>query len=310
MLSLYKFINDCIMNFSAEKIYQSVYRLWFQEVVCYREGHKKMRNIALFLLMISGFVFGSCNGSPADVVDDDADEQIDDGTLLAEASFEGSMLPFSHLYDGADIYADSTAPDGSRVLRFTYPPGHPSGYSTGLVWVWFEQGFQEVRVEYHFRYSDNFFFHRVDNKQTYIDIGDQTNFFLSAVDPFNIGGTGIPTEIHFICQYGNIGSAIRKTPNVLNVAIHPNVWYKVTLYFRLNKDGQPDGILKVWVDDTQIMDYSDIVFNTGSDANKPFTCLKFDPVWGGAGGPKPNATDYFYVDAVKIWAGPFKSIIH
>ena len=265
-----------------------------------------MRNIALLLLLVSTLVIGSCkHGVSDDNNEDDSNGMIRGGTLLAEASFEGTMFPFSHLYDGVDIYADLTAPDGSRVLRFTYPPGHPSGYSTALAWVWFEQGSQEVKAEYHFRYSDNFYFHRVDNKQVYIDIGDQTNFFLSAVDTFNIGGTGIPTEIHFICQYGNIGTAIRKTPNVSNVAIHPNVWYKVTLYFMLNKDGQPDGILKAWVNDVQIMDYFDIVFNTGSDANKPFTCLKLDPVWGGAGGPKPNATDYFYIDAVKIWAGPF-----
>ena len=272
-----------------------------------------MKKIAQFLLLITMLVMGGCrDGGADDEIEGGtdvggADDEIEGGVLLAEASFEGSMFPFTNEYDGADIYTDPTAPDGSRVLRFTYPPGHPSGYSTALAWVWFEQGRHEVKAEYYFKYSDNFFFHRVDNKQVYIDIGDQTNFFLSAVDTFNIGGTGIHTEIHFVCQYGNIGSAIRETPNKSNVAIHPNVWYKLTLYFKLNTDGRPDGILKVWVDDTQLMDYSDIVFNTGSDANKPFNCLKFDPVWGGAGGPKPNATDYFYIDAVKIWGGPYQT---
>jgi len=91
-----------------------------------------------------------------------------------------------------------------------------------------------------------------------------------------------------------------------NVVILPAIWYKVTFYFKLYTNGRNDEILKIWVNDTQIMDYSDIVFNTGSDANKPFSCLKFDPVWGGAGDPKPNATDYFYVDVVKIMADPFK----
>ena len=266
-----------------------------------------MNRITFALFLISTFIIGGCNdGSPDDVIDGGSDGVIKGGTLLAQASFEGSILPFSHLYDGVDIYADPTAPDGSHVLRFAYPPYHPSGYSTGLAWVWFEQGCNEVKAEYHFKYSDNFYFHRVDNKQVYIDIGDQTNFFLSTVDTDYIGGTGINTEMHFVCQYGNIGSAIRETPNMSNVVIRPDNWYKVTLYFKLNTNGQPDGILKLWVNDTQIMDYSDIVFNTGSDANKPFTCLKFDPVWGGVGGPKPNATDYFYVDAVKIWAGPFE----
>ena len=266
--------------------------------------------MVLLLFMISAFVICGCNGGGADDEINDADDEIETGTLLAQASFEGTMHPFSCLYDGADIYADATEPDGSRVLRFTYPPGHPSGYSTALAWVWFEQDIHEVKAEYCFKYSENFFFHRVDNKQVYLDIGDQTNFFLSTVDTFHIGGVDVKTELHFVCQYGNIGTAIRETPNMSDVAIHPNVWYKVTLYFKLNTNGRADGILKIWVDGKQIMDYSDIMFNTGSDANKPFTCLKFDPVWGGAGGPKPNATDYFYIDAVKIWAGPFKYSSH
>ena len=49
-----------------------------------------------------------------------------------------------------------------------------------------------------------------------------------------------------------------------------------------------------------------MLFNSGIDANTSFSCLKFDPVWGGVGDPKPEATDYFYIDAVKIWAGPFE----
>ena len=272
---------------------------------------KKMRNITLALLLTSTFVISGCKNDGS--VEDGSDEVINGGMLLTQASFEGSMLPFRHEYDGADIYTDPTAPDGNRVLRFTYPPGHPSGYSTDLAWVWFEQGRTEVKAEYYFKYSDNFFFHPVDNKQVYLDIGDQTNFFLSAVDTNNTGGVGVHTEIHFVCQYGNIGTAIRETPNKSDVEIQPNIWYKVTLYFKLNVNGQPDGMLMVWVDSKLIMAYSDIVFNTGSDANKPFTCLKFDPVWGGVGGTKPNATDYFFIDAVKIWTAttdmPFDSAI-
>jgi hypothetical protein len=257
-----------------------------------------MRRIVLIQFLISIFVIGGCS-------DSDSDDEIESGTLLAQTSFEGSMLPFKQVHSGADIYTDPTAPDGTRVLRFTYPPGHPSGYSTDNVWVWFEQGGNEVKVEYYFKYSENFFFHRVDNKQLYVDVGDQTNFFISAVDTNYIGGVGIHTEIQVVCQYGNIGSAMRAWPNMSHVTIRPNIWYKVNFYFRLNTNGRSNGILKMWVDDTQIMDYSDIVFNTGSDANKPFSCLKFDPVWGGAGRPKPNVADYFYVDAVKILGGPF-----
>jgi len=258
-----------------------------------------MRKIYLALFLISGFVIGSCNKGYSDDV-------IEGGTILAQTSFEGSMLPFKHAHSGADIYTDPTAPDGSQVLRFTYPPGHPGGYSTDVVWVEFQQGYNEVKVEYYFKYSENFFFNRVDNKQIYVDTGDQTNFFLSAVDNNYIGGTGIQTEIQYVGQWGNIGEAERRWPNMSDVVIFPNIWYKVIFYFKLNTNGRSNGILKVWVNNTQIMDYSDVVFNTGSSANQPCYSLKFDPVWGGGGEPKPNATDYFYVDAVKIWAGPFK----
>ena len=271
-----------------------------------------MRRKALFLILISTVVFGGChNGGKIDdsaeeIIDDDSDNVIESGTLLAKASFEGTMLPFTHEYDGADIYTDPTAPDSSRVLRFTYPPGHPSGYSTDLAWIWFEDGATEIKVEYFFKYSDNFFFHPVANKQAYFDVGDKTNFVLSAVDTNNIGGVGTTTVMRIGCQDNNTGITELKTPNMVNVDIYPNIWYKVTLYFKLNKDGKRDGILKIWIDDTQIMDYADVLFNSGIDANTPFSCLKFDPVWGGVGDPKPDTTDYFYIDAVKIWAGPFE----
>ena len=258
-----------------------------------------MKRVAFAFFWITIIVMGGCN-------DDGSDDVLIGGTLLAEASFEGSMFPFTHHYDGADICTDPTAPDGSQVLRFTYPPGHPSGYSTDLAWVCFEQSRTEVKVEYYFKYSDNFFFHQVANKQLYVDAGEKTNFVLSAVDFTHTGGIGISATMQIGCQDGNIGVAELKNPNMADVEISSNIWYKVTLYFKLNKDGQRNGILKLWIDGEQIMDYSDVLFNRGIDANMPVSCLKFDPVWGGVGDPKPNTTDYFYVDAVKIWAGPFE----
>jgi len=278
-----------------------------------------MKNIALLMVLISAFFMGSCKERNSEdseveaVIDDgsdDSDEVKEGGTLLAEASFEGSMHPFTHEYDGADIYTDPTAPDGNRVLRFTYPPGHPSGYSTDLAWICFEQSRTEVKVEYHFKYSENFYFHRVANKQLYVVVGEHTDFVISAVDTTHTGGLGINTMLQVGCQDGNTGITELKNPNMGKVAISANIWYKVMLYFKLNKDGQRDGILKLWINDKQIMDYSDVLFNAGKDVNTPFSCLKFDPVWGGVGDPKPNVTDYFYIDAVKIWAGPFESDNH
>ena len=207
------------------------------------------RNMTLRLILMTALTLCGCKGSGSDneVIDDSSEEVIDDakdeadeenndtdeentdGTLLIEASFEGTMLPFKNEHDGADIYTDPTAPDGSRVLRFTYPPGHPSGYSTDLAWVWFEKGYYEVKAEYYFKYSDNFYFHPVANKQVYLDVGDQTNFVLSAVDATHTGGVGITTEFQIGCQYGNIGMTELKNPNMASIAIRSNIWYKVTL---------------------------------------------------------------------------------
>ena len=270
-----------------------------------------MRRITFALFLISVFIIGGCNNdSPDDVIDDALDDVLKGGTLLAETSFEGSMLPFTQVTGEADIYTDPTAPDGNRCLRFTFPPGYPSGEYPDMAWICFEQSRTEVKVEYCFKYSDNFFFHPVANKQLYVVTGEHTDFVLSAVDFDHIGGTGINTYMQVGCQDGNINMTELKNPNMANVAITSNIWYKVTLYFKLNKDGQRDGILKLWVDNKQIMDYSDVLFNRGIDANTPFSCLKFVPVWGGVGKPKPNITDYFYIDAVKIWAGPFESDNH
>jgi len=266
-----------------------------------------MRSVSFALFLVTIIVMGGCNnGGTDDGIEDETDDVIAAGTLLVQASFEDSMLPFTHVYDGADICTDPTAPDGNHVLRFTYPPGHPSGYSTDLAWVCVDESRTEVKVEYYFKYSENFFFHRVANKQLYVVVGDHTDFVISAVDTNHIGGVGITSMLQIGCQDSNIGVTELKNPNMESVAIRSNVWYKVTLYFKLNKDGQRNGLLKLWVDNKQIMDYSDVLFNAGIDVNTPFSCLKFDPVWGGVGDPKPNATDYFYVDAVKIWAGPFE----
>ena len=280
-----------------------------------------MRRVAIFLL-ISTFVMNSCRNGGADkeiddntddgIVNDDSGDGIDGGTLVVEASFEGTMLPFTDHpnFDGLDIFSDPTAPDGSRCLRFSYPPGFPSGESTDLAWICFEQGRTEVKMEYHFKYSDNFYFHPVANKQLYVPIGEHTDIVISAVDTFAMGGVGANTMMSIGLQDANVGFAENRIPNMAEVAIRSDIWYKITLYFKLNKDSQPDGIIKLWVDDTQISDYSDIVFNRGVDANTPCSCIKFDPVWGGVGNPKPNITDYFYIDAVKIWAGPFESDNH
>ena len=70
------------------------------------------------------FVTGSCNNGGLD------GGEMEGGTILAQTSFEETMFPFTQGNSGADIYTDSTTPDGNRVLRFTYPPGHPGGYAT------------------------------------------------------------------------------------------------------------------------------------------------------------------------------------
>jgi len=74
----------------------------------------------------------------------------------------------------------------------------------------------------------------------------------------------------------------------------------VVVYNRLNTSGASNGILKVWIDDQLVLNYSNAVYTSGSDANKPVDTFAFDPIYTGNNDDKKPAADYLYFDFVRF----------
>lgn len=85
-----------------------------------------------------------------------------------------------------------------------------------------------------------------------------------------------------------------------------NRWYCVEQYLKLNTPGQPDGIIRAWVDGKPVFDKTDIQFRD-TDA------LKIERIWGNAyhGGKTPaQSDDTLFVDNLiiaKRYIGPIKT---
>ena len=259
-----------------------------------------MKKIALFLCLISVFVLSGCN-------DDDSGNTIEEsGILLAQGSFEGDYVPFTREDAGSDIYLDPTAPDGNYSLRFTFPIDQQSGYAPDHVWVWWPEPVQELWTQYYVKLSNNFFLHHVTQKLTYWMIEESnTNFFIGIIGTAHGDDT---RKLEAQLQRGNVGTTIRYISNMdYNPTIQNGIWYTLTIYNKLNTNGQSNGILRVWLDDRLVMDHTDALYTSDSDANKPIQSFSFTPIFGGMGPAAKPAIDYIYFDAVRIQTGPFKS---
>lgn len=83
--------------------------------------------------------------------------------------------------------------------------------------------------------------------------------------------------------------------------VHPNtvvslgMWHRVELYLRFSATPTSgDGIIRWWLDGTQIGDYTMVNFTGGLIRE-----WQFSPTWGGTGGTKTE-TDYYWFDHVHL----------
>jgi len=195
------------------------------------------------------------------------------------------------------VSTDSASGSASSSLRYTYSQGYANGDSPAKIWITFSQT-QELWTQYYFKYSSNFYLHRVVQKQAYWyisgDSSTNSNFFIG------ISGSALGDETRQVeaqLQRANVGATNRYISNTKNnPKVANNVWYKLTVHCKLNTNGQSNGILQVWLDDVLVMDYSNALYTSGSDANKPIGSFAFDPIFGGMGTEKKPQDDYFFVD--------------
>jgi hypothetical protein len=95
------------------------------------------------------------------------------------------------------------------------------------------------------------------------------------------------------------GNGETGSQNLWGLASPPEVelgeWHKIEIYVKMStSDTSQDGVLKWWMDGTQIGNYTTVNFQ-----DQAFSELKLNPTWGGIAGVKTQ-NDYYWFDHVLI----------
>jgi len=89
-----------------------------------------------------------------------------------------------------------------------------------------------------------------------------------------------------------------ETTNVLT-----NAWHKVEAYFKMNtisgNIGQHDGIMQEWIDGTQVINRTNVLYRTNQDSTKKWHQFVIAP-YIGDGSPIAQT---FYIDNLNVWDG-------
>lgn len=211
----------------------------------------------------------------------------------------GEVSPWAQVYEGSSLDGSQSAPVGSTSLKFTYRKGLYNGNAPDKVWVGFPEQ-NELWTQYYFKYSGNFYFHPVDNKQTYWYISKSslsTNWYITC---------SANRKMRMVYQRSP-GSGSRYPNASYNPTIERDVWYQVTTRAILNTGGLANGVFQMWINGQLVMNHSDVPYLTGADIGKKVGSMAFDPVFGGMGGEYKPADDYFFVGTVTISTDPLVS---
>ena len=199
---------------------------------------------------------------------------------------------------GATIDSGASTPDPGNALKMTYPSGWHDAQEPAMCWNMFPSQVNEFWIQYYFKYSSNYSWHGVDNKQTYYIIGSNknTNFYTSITGDLHIS---IVTQTF---------ATDRFFPNTsYNPTIEKNRWYKVTLHSVINSPGNLDGVAQLWLDDQLVINNNNVGYRSSSQSGMGFTEADISPVYGGSAGLIKPATDYQWYDFIIISTSPIGS---
>lgn len=218
--------------------------------------------------------------------------------VLINASFEDGMSPFGGpYYGGASIVSDSTAPDGTHSLMFTFPSGLYGGQAPDIINGNFTES-NEVWVQYYVKYSSNWVWNSIGNKQIYMLTGAQgsqdMNFFIMAYSQW--GDT-----INFSTQQP-ADASLNQTFRSSGWTLTTNAWHKVVIHVSMNTAGMNNGIAQVWVDDILRIDVSNVLYRR-SGQSTGFDQFQMTPVFGGGAENIPTQ-QYMWFDYVIVQTTP------
>ena len=71
------------------------------------------------------------------------------------------------------------------------------------------------------------------------------------------------------------------------------------LLMTVNTVGQANGILRVWLDGTRILNYTDRIYRTAGNASG-FFARSWASIWGGTGGTAKTRNDRIHIDHLYV----------
>jgi len=191
------------------------------------------------------------------------------------------------------IINDSTTPDPSTSLKLTYPAGFYNGNYAAKCWNMVPGAPTELWVQYYFKYSNNYYFHPIDNKQTYYFTGNA-----SSVNNWYITVNG-SHQVNVITQ---TFATDRHYPNTgYDPYINANQWYKITAHFVMNTPGVVNGALQIWVNDQLVINKNTVGYISQSEGLRE---MQIAPVFGGNSTLSKPAEDYQYYDLATVSTTP------
>lgn len=120
------------------------------------------------------------------------------------------------------------------------------------------------------------------------------------------GSNGVLRVAFPIGQFGPERTGIQFKTSVppdeeLNVRFTPRVWYTLTQHVKLNTPGFYDGLVEVWVNDTEVFQKSDIRFRSAG-AGWKITGMYFSTFFGGSDSSwATTKSEAIYFDDFSIW---------
>ena len=197
------------------------------------------------------------------------------------------------------IVNDSTTSDPPTVLKLTYPGGFRDGNYAAKCWYMFPSIRGEYWVQYYVKYSSNYNFHPIADKQVYFmtDIpepGYRNNYFIGR------WGNG-----HIVLENQGVVNGNWFSNTNYDPILQPGQWYKITHHFKVNTVGQNNGVAEIWINDRLVMSHSNL--QVIGSSNTGIREMQIAPVYGGNVGATKPSEDYQLYDLAIISTSPINS---
>ncbi len=209
------------------------------------------------------------------------------------------------------VYPDLTAPESPpNVMRTRFRTGLPGGSGPVTMGGWDANGARYSKLYlsmWMMIEGPDYYQNNNGTKMSYFGYGrDPSPADNEGIFIMNGGGTQHFTASSFGFHFFQGGHIVPVRVMDQNVDTRKlmtcGVWHHWELLLELNTLGQANGKLKVWIDGIRILDYSDVVYITPGNL-AGFRAWKWNPTWGGAGGPRIR-DDYMRADHVYLSGVP------